>query len=35
MRPAQALPLLHQCLADLRNDADLALRHAAAQVSNA
>ncbi len=28
----QALPLLHHCLADLRNADDLALRHAAAQV---
>ena len=28
----QALPLLHQALADLRDADDLALRHAAAQV---
>ena len=32
MAPVQALPLLHACLADLRNADDLALRHAASQV---
>ena len=30
----QALPLLHQALADLRDADDLALRHAAAQVQS-
>jgi U3 small nucleolar RNA-associated protein 20 len=31
MRSVEALPLLHQCLADVRNADDLALRNAAAQ----
>lgn len=31
MRGVEALPLLHQCMADLRNAEDLALRNAAVQ----
>lgn len=31
--PWQAAPLVHASLADLRNPGDIALRHAAAQVS--
>lgn len=33
LQPWQAAPLVHACLADLRNPDDIALRHAAAQVS--
>ena len=32
LKKNQGLPLMHQCFWDLRNPADLALRHAAAQV---
>jgi len=34
LKKNQGLPLMHQCFWDLRNPNDLALRHAAAQVTN-